>query len=153
MCGRTSEQEAANFCFYCGASLPGSSGADFVREEKSKPEERQGQNTNQANSYFNRIVSSIKPGSAQAGSEIEKEAPVPFGTWLILLLLPFVPYVGSLIFIVILFLWAFGSKSTKTQKNFSRAMLIFVAVIMVVAANMLSTLMESPLLTNKMFGL
>ena len=52
--------------------------------------------------------------------------------WLGLFLLPYIPLVGSIIYLVLMFKWAFGSTNDLTLKGFARAQL-FLMLLLVVA--------------------
>lgn len=55
------------------------------------------------------------------------DAPVSMGEWLLTILAGLVPCVG----IVLYFIWAFGANTNINRKNYSRAMLIVMAVVIV----------------------
>jgi len=107
-CGRTSQNENANFCDYCGASFRTSANGGFYdathRDEAAKVQE--------------------KP----AVINVIGERPIMMKEWLGMLSLFFIPYAGPLIFFIMLFVWAFDNKDKgKTKKEWARAMLIFIA--------------------------
>lgn len=97
-CGRQSIREDANFCEYCGNSF---------REQAP----------------YNPILP-----KQEAAALPDKEKPVSFLNWLGSYALIFIPFVGGLVFIVMLFVWAFGGYVPTSKKNWARAMLIMVAV-------------------------
>jgi len=53
-------------------------------------------------------------------------------TFLGVMLLPFIPGVGSIAYLVILFYWSFAAGIDGTRKSFARATLIFTAIMVVV---------------------
>lgn len=53
--------------------------------------------------------------------------PMSFGDWIKTLLLQIIPFVN----IIMLFIWAFGSKTNLNKKNFSRAYLLLMAIVIV----------------------
>ena len=55
------------------------------------------------------------------------DAPLSMGEWLLTILAGLVPCVG----IVLYFIWAFGANTNINRKNYSRAMLIVMAVVIV----------------------
>lgn len=97
VCGRTTENENANFCENCGTSF---------------------RVTNNQNTSFSPVdtvtTESVKP----------KQEEIPFRTFLGVMLLPMVPMIGPLIYIVILLTWSFGKQYSGTQKNYARATLV-----------------------------
>lgn len=53
--------------------------------------------------------------------------PMSFGDWIKTLLLQIIPIVN----IILLFVWAFGSRTNLNKKNFSRAYLLLMAIVLV----------------------
>lgn len=101
-CGRNTENENANYCEYCGTSY---------RENK------------------NVIYESVEKENIRTSEMVEKsieneEKSTSFKNWLGSMLLPFIPGVGLIIYIVMLFVWAFSSETPKSKKNWARASLI-----------------------------
>ena len=47
--------------------------------------------------------------------------------------LPFVPFVGSIAYLVFLFYWAFAPSIEDSRKSFARATLIYTAISLVIA--------------------
>jgi len=58
---------------------------------------------------------------------------VSVGGWIGIFCINLIPIVGWLIFIIMLFVWAFGSTPKKTLKNFAKAMLIIWLIVFVLA--------------------
>ena len=114
MCGRIVEAEGANFCNYCGHSF---------REETALP----------------LPVQRVEPEGQPVQQPIykaeneQKEETVGFGNWMGTLLIPWIPIVGSFVYIVMLFIWSFGSSAPASKKNWARAQLIVSAISMVIA--------------------
>lgn len=101
-CGRNTENENANYCEYCGTSY---------RENK------------------NAVYESVEKENIRTSEMVEKpnekeEKSTSFKNWLGSMLLPFIPGVGLIIYIVMLFVWAFSSETPKSKKNWARASLI-----------------------------
>lgn len=59
--------------------------------------------------------------------------PVSLGTWICRHLITFIPCVGWLIYIIMLFVWAFDKKYNSTSRNWAKAELIFMAIAVVIA--------------------
>ena len=51
------------------------------------------------------------------------------GGWFGRMCIPFIPIVGPLVYIIMLFVWAFGDNKNETFKNWAKATLIFAAII------------------------
>ena len=161
ICGRTITNEEANFCEYCGASFrPGMDHRIF--EEKMHEQTKDGyvnagqepfsqrmdsmyQNTQEIQ---NRTYGSGQTYQSQAqkvanpslsGMFSGSDKPMTFGNWIIIYLIPFIPMIGTLLFLVLLFTWGFGSKVAATKKNWARATLVFILIMIV----MLFVLMSS----------
>ncbi|MGB8453074.1 MAG: zinc ribbon domain-containing protein [Anaerocolumna sp.] len=118
-CGRNTANDNANYCEYCGTS--------FRENIPVKQEEY-------------RVVS--EPASVEVNNE-ENEKPISFGNWLGTMLLPFIPIIGIFIYIVMMFVWAFGSDTTKSKKNWARASLIISVVAIILFIFMFaSTMMD-----------
>ena len=66
-------------------------------------------------------------GDLRVSDSEEKEPVIGFGNWMITMLLPFIPMIGPLVYMVMLFVWAFGG-TNRTKKNWARAMLIMLII-------------------------
>jgi len=102
-CGRDTVNENANFCEYCGTSY---------RENIAIGHED------------NNVGARVQQKGTQEIENEENEKPISFGNWLGTMVLPFIPFVGIIIYIVMLFVWAFGSDTPKSKKNWARVSLI-----------------------------
>jgi ABC-type multidrug transport system permease subunit len=72
----------------------------------------------------------------------ELEPPISLGSWLLIMLLVAIPCVN----IIMLFIWAFSRDVITTKKNYSRAMLIFMAISIVLGlifGSLISTMIYS----------
>lgn len=109
ICGRNIENENANFCENCGTSLRG----HVVEQNNTYQKESQIDNVNEKK---------------------EEQKPISFGNWMGSLILPFIPLVGPIIYLVMLFIWSFGSDTNQSKKNWARAQLIvtIISVVLVV---------------------
>jgi len=83
----------------------------------------QQQQYNQTNFNQQPFNQNYQPGY----SNQELEPPISLGSWLIIMLLVAIPCVN----IIMLFIWAFSRDVSTTKKNYSRAMLIFIAISIV----------------------
>lgn len=60
------------------------------------------------------------------------EEPVSTGKWILYHLIPLIPGVGGIVYIVMLFIWAFGSNTENTTfRNWARSQLILSAISIV----------------------
>jgi ABC-type multidrug transport system fused ATPase/permease subunit len=124
-CGRSTTNENANFCEYCGSSF---------RE-------------NLTNQYFenntggNTITKAMSETSVIDNAEQDK--PISFLNWLGSMLLPFIPIVGLFIYPVMLLVWSFGSDTPKSKKNWARATLVVIIIFIILFIFMFtSTMMD-----------
>lgn len=116
-CGRNSASENANYCEYCGTS--------FRENIPFKQEERQ----------------PVKMQPIAETSNEGNDKPITFGNWIGTMLLPFIPIVGIFIYIVMMFVWAFGSDTPQSKKNWARASLIVSAIAIVLFVFMFTSAM------------
>lgn len=67
---------------------------------------------------------------------------VSIGEWIWVLLLPLIPCVGWLVWLVMMFVWGFGETVKPSKKTFARASLIvaLVAVVLVIVLAVIGTL-------------
>ncbi|WMJ90048.1 hypothetical protein [Anaerocolumna sp. MB42-C2] len=117
-CGRNTANENANYCEYCGTSfrenIP-------IRQEDY----------------------SIGKDKSMEIESTGNEKPISFGNWMGTMLLPFIPIVGIFIYLVMMFVWAFGSDTPKSKKNWARASLIISVIAIILFVFMLtSTMMD-----------
>lgn len=137
-CGRTIANEEANFCEYCGASFR--VGVDNIYPEFKNNATNVYQNTHsnygqdgsahmQGNASFR--GSHYQSDNSQSVADTQDntiEKPMTFVNWLMVMLLPFIPMVGMIAYLALLFMWAFGAKTPATRKNWARAMLVMLVV-------------------------
>lgn len=122
-CGRSAANDNANFCDYCGASL---------KEGSSRV---QSSEINQ-----NRVMEERK---------VEEDKPISFLNWIGTMLLPFIPLVGPIVYLVMLLVWSFGSDSNPSKKNWARANLVVMIIsFLILIVFFTSTIMS--LLNNGM---
>lgn len=113
ICGRHIENEHANFCENCGESLREKNGFEYREPINPTPAGPVPTNTVESNE-------------------------ISFKTFLGVMLLQIIPGFGWLIYVVVLFTWAFGNKHSQTHKNFAKASLI-IAVLSLLASVYLAT--------------
>lgn len=121
-CGRQIQNETANFCEYCGASF---------REQAHTAQTVAGQPFNSRPVVAGPIPTAMPNMMAGAPEGLKSEGPITFLNWLGTYALLLVPFVGWLIFIVMLFIWAFSNNTPATKKNWARVSLIFVGVLLI----------------------
>jgi hypothetical protein len=103
----------ANFCEYCGSSF------------KEQPFQY-----NENKTHGNETL--LKEA---------REEPIPFLHWLGTYGLFFIPIVGWIIGLVMLFVWAFQKEGSISRKNWARATLIFLLAYFILAIYLLSDML------------
>lgn len=148
VCGRMITNKEANFCEYCGASFrPGSDNKvseEIIRDLSGTTQSGSDQmNGYTQPSYQQQPNTMSMPGSPVKASKVfgifdSSDRPMTFWNWLIIYLLPFIPMIGTILFIVVLCSWAFGANVATTKKNWARATMVFVIIMIVMMAVMIS---------------
>ncbi|MCQ2505913.1 MAG: zinc ribbon domain-containing protein [Lachnospiraceae bacterium] len=122
-CGRNTENENANFCFYCGARLSNE------RFENVNIVDRM-----QSVDYEYTKINEEK--NVAANNELPKSQPFSVLKYVGLMMLPFLfPPFSSIAFVVILFMYAFR-KDDPYVRNWAIAMLIVAALFIILAISM-----------------
>ena len=60
--------------------------------------------------------------------EIQESAPVKVGEWILTFILTALPIAG----LVLLFVWAFGGRAKPSKKNWARAILLLMVIMLVI---------------------
>lgn len=150
VCGRTIMNEEANFCEYCGASFRPGMDNRIAEEEMHKQtiggytdagqdsfRQQTGSMYENAQSVHNQTYQAYQGSTQKAaipksgGLFSGSDKPMTFGNWMLVYLIPFIPMVGTILFLVLLFSWGFGSNVAQTKKNWARATLVFGLVMIV----------------------
>lgn len=156
VCGRNITNEEANFCEYCGASFrPGMN--NKVSEEEYKKQSMDmnpyknstsGFQGNSGYGYANQNgdpktneqnPNMTRPGFMDGGLFGNSDKPMTFGNWMLIYLLPFIPMVGIILFLVLLFSWGFGTNVPATKKNWARATMIYGIIMIIYISVLLSS--------------
>ncbi len=135
VCGRQTMNEEANFCEYCGSSF-----REHMHQQPTAPMPPQ----NQGNPYNG---APVPPNMAPDGMMYNNpgmepsEKPTSFLDWLGTYGIMLIPCVGWLVFIIMLFVWGFGNNASTSKKNWARATLIYVGVILILVIIYLALVM------------
>ena len=66
-------------------------------------------------------------------SDYGRQAPVSTGKWVGIQFIKWIPLVGGIVYLVMLFIWAFGSDpKDETFRNWAKAELIMTAILVVI---------------------
>ena len=76
--------------------------------------------------------------------KVEGEKPLTAWRWIGFYLLPCIPLIGSIIQIVLIFKWAFGSTQDLTKKGFARAQLLVALFAFILAAALVALVLLKP---------
>lgn len=115
-CGRQIQNKEANFCEYCGASF----------------RERKGYEVDPLYDGSSIASAPLPPPMPQAAMVNKKEKPVSFLDWLGTYLIMFIPLVGSIIFIIMMFVWSFGRNVSESKKNWAKATLLMTLIMFII---------------------
>lgn len=176
ICGRTIQNEEANFCEYCGASFRPGMDNRVLESEHSSHTNEQGQDvtmhhnlgqgsasqngpwqtTYEQNAYgsnpmkdqvLGRYFTQNNNAYGQENTAAVQEKPMSVRNWLAVMLLGFVPLIGPYAFLALLFFWSFNKSISPTRKNWARATLI-VALILVIIISMAIGMTGGQILTD-----
>ena len=59
--------------------------------------------------------------------------PISVGGWIGRMLIPYIPVVGGIVYLIMLFVWSSDSKKEATFRNWAKAQLIVMAIVLVLA--------------------
>lgn len=161
-CGRSTDNENANFCEYCGSSFKDESTINMNGEGEYNQSQYDQPLNEQSQYYQSQDGSEQQPYGEQPyyyqqpygqppyqyeEQENSRNKPMTFGNWMatlaITLLLPFVPLVGWIASLVMMCIWAFSKDTNESKKNWARASLIFGAILFVIGIIIMGTFIGS----------
>lgn len=127
-------QDDVQFCANCGRPIPADpqpnaapqNGApNQVPPQNDAPNQVPPQNgaPNQAPPAYQPPVNYYQPPMA--------EEPVSTWKWVLYHLIPLIPAVGPLVFLIMLFVWGFGSDKNETFRNWAKSQLIIMGISVV----------------------
>ena len=115
-------------CTYCGADMTNSGynqGANYADNSNYNNQYSNGQGYNQPQPYQ-------QPQYQYQQPMYQEDEHVSVGMWIGIWCINLIPIAGSIIFLVMLFVWAFGSTPKKSLKTWARAQLILLLAIVVI---------------------
>ena len=72
------------------------------------------------------------PGGAYApAAQVPNKEPVSVGGWIGRSLIPCIPLVGGIVYLIMLFIWSGDSKKEDSFRNWAKAQLIVLAIVVV----------------------
>ena len=109
--------EGVKFCVNCGNQLDNGVSKDNAYQNYN-------QNYNQAQPYQ-------QPNYVQPPAASTEDEHMTVGGWIGVFCINLIPCVGSLVYIIMMFVWAFGSTPKKSLKTFAKAQLLIMAIAIV----------------------
>ncbi len=154
-CGRIISNESANFCEYCGTSVDGrdgsqaSGGVDAQHDYRFGSAGPYGREGTGGSSYNGGQRQQAYPDSGGLTGVLsgtaglaESEPSMSFVHWIVILLLPYIPLIGSFVYAVLQLVWAFGRTASTTRKNWARANLLMMAIGLILMFTMFPSMMQ-----------
>ena len=89
-----------------------------------------GASLNDNASFCNNCGTSV-PAAPSVYTQNNIKEPVTVGGWIGRSLIPMIPLVGSLVYLIMLFIWSGDAKKEDTFRNWAKAQLIITAVVLV----------------------
>ena len=124
-CGRNNQNQNANFCEYCGAS--------FREGEVHKPEATSTYNYSFKDESVEASAPTDQAIPAQAIEINENKKPVSFLNWLGTYAIMLIPFVGGIVFFIMLIIWSVGYNVPESKKNWARATLVYMGIMIMIA--------------------
>lgn len=148
-CGRIIANENANFCEYCGTAVDENRDGGVNKTVQFENYSAGQENNYNNNDRYRQTDSTGQPQGAPGligvyngtAGMAQAEGSMSFWHWILVVLLPYVPVIGSFAFMILLFVWGFGHTASTTRKNWARATLVMIAVALIMMSYMLSSLM------------
>lgn len=126
--------EGVKFCVNCGRQIENSVSTDNTNQDYNQNYNRN-YNRNYNQSYqqpnYNQAQPYQQPVYVQQPAAKAEDEHMTVGGWVGVFCLNFIPIVGSLIYLIMMFVWAFGSTPKKSLKTFARAQLLIIAIVLV----------------------
>ena len=82
--------------------------------------------------FCNNCGASVQPVQPIATQSAKKE-PISVGGWIGRSLIPCIPVVGGIVYLIMLFIWSGDTKKEETFRNWAKAQLIVTAIVIVLA--------------------
>lgn len=122
--------EGVKFCTHCGNQMENS-----VSNNNTNQAYNQNYNQNYNQSYqqpnYNQAQPYQQPVYVQQPAANTEEEHMTVGGWIGVFCINLIPFVGTLIYIIMMFVWAFGSTPKKSLKTFAKAQLLMMAIALV----------------------
>ncbi len=137
VCGRHIDNENANFCENCGNSFRENyNNHQEINTDKTK--DYNNKNAYNTNTYNTRANTYNDKNYNKSSQSTNQEEPISFGHWMLILSLPIllmfvpIPFLGPIIYIVIMLIWAFGKNTQTSKRNWARANLLVSIIVLII---------------------
>ncbi len=134
-CGRDNQKSEANFCEYCGASFREGVVNEFVDTPADNYSYQGG------TGYASATTQSVQTQSIEV---MDKDKPVSYLNWLGTYGIILIPFVGGLVFFIMLIIWSVSSTTPESKRNWARAtltfMIVMIILVLIIGAMFLSAL-------------
>ncbi|MGI6325639.1 MAG: zinc ribbon domain-containing protein [Saccharofermentanales bacterium] len=144
-CGKSNPDDS-RFCESCGTNMLEAPAAP-VAPPPVQTTYQQPAPTPQPVAY--QPVQQAVPQATVQGGMVDLNKPLGVGGFFGMFAINLIPFVGSLIFLIMLFVWAFGSTVNQNKKNLARALLLWalialvvVIILMIALGGVISSLIE-----------
>lgn len=116
-------------CTSCGAEVP--QGDRFCTQCGAPVQNNQAQ-TDNSNNYNNQQQAGAFNNQPNPNPYVHPndKAPISMGGWIGRLLIPYIPCVGSIVFLIMLLIWTGDQTKDETFKNWAKAQLIISAAFL-----------------------
>ncbi len=147
-CGRPIVNEQANFCEYCGTPVDekrGDRGYEYAQGNPAARERMYGAAPGRAadTAPEQEMPQGIVGTLLGTAGGPEKEGSMTTLHWIVIMLLPYIPMVGTFAYLVVLLVWAFGRTASKSRRSWARATLIVLVVAVAMVMYMFGGMMEN----------
>ncbi len=131
----TENNDNAIYCALCGAPLSPENGFSPNNPDPyNAPSNQQPYGNQQPIFYQSYDQTYQQPYTPQYVNNYSNEDEhVSVAGWVGRMCIPLIPFVGGLIYIIMLFVWAFGSTPKKSLKTFAKAQLLVMAIALGIA--------------------
>jgi len=123
-CGKSNPDDS-KFCESCGTNMlePAAAPPAPVQPAYTPPPQAQPAYAPPPQAQYYPSQNAVVP---------DQYKPVGVGGYLGMFALNFIPFIGPLIFFIMLFVWSFGSRANINKKNLSRALLLMMLILIVI---------------------
>lgn len=135
ICGREAMNPEANYCDYCGSSFRECGQENRQWENGAGEKFRDGVSEERYSAFGTGEYRESTVGNNDRPA-VGENKKITIWTYLGVLLLPLIPWIGTIAWFVILCYWSFSIKIDEARKCFARAYLIYMGIAVAVLAGL-----------------